>query len=238
LTASLFPTICQSRASLAPSPLNRTQAIVPRLRKIFWQKRVCCTAKLPRPTPILAGLHDNAWDRHWQDKPARVPAYKQIRVKGHQEEWIMATCDTPGMVTITPNVRLCRQKSMASTRGIVIVKPDESFLVKLGNFGKDQVIVRKTSTRGLAEPYRGSMISAVLDDNRSKDDADTSIADITREPLEDLDLSKAPEYLHKKIRDMLKKHSSMWDGALGVIRATEHAIVSPPDALPIREQRY
>jgi len=186
LTASLFPTIFQSRASLAPSSLNKTEAIVPRLRKIFWQKRVRCTAELPRPTPPLACLHDNAWDRHWQDKPARVPAYKQIRVKGHQEEWIMATCDTPGMVTITPNVRLCRQKSMASTRSIAIVKPDESFLVKLGNFCKDQVIVRKNSTLGLAKPYRGSMISAVLDDNRSKDDADTSIADITREPLEDL----------------------------------------------------
>jgi len=44
--------------------------------------------------------------------------------------------------------------------------------------------------------------------------------------------------MHKKIRDMLKTHSSMWDGALGVIRATGHAIVSPPDALSIREQPY
>jgi len=53
-----------------------------------------------------------------------------------------------------------------------------------------------------------------------------------------LDLSEAPEYMHKKIRDMLKTHSSMWDGAVGVIRATGHAIVSPPDALSIREQPY
>jgi len=35
---------------------------------------------------------------------------------------------------------------------------------------------------------------------------------------------------------MLKTHSSMWDGSLGVIRATQHAIVTPPDALPIRAQ--
>jgi len=37
---------------------------------------------------------------------------------------------------------------------------------------------------------------------------------------------------------MLKTHSSIWDGALGVISATEHAIVTPPDALPIRAQPY
>jgi len=67
----------------------------------------------------------------------------------------MATCDTPGMATITPNIRLCRHNSMAVARGIVIVKPDEPFLVKLCNFGKDQVIVRKNSTLGFAEPYKG-----------------------------------------------------------------------------------
>jgi len=37
---------------------------------------------------------------------------------------------------------------------------------------------------------------------------------------------------------MLKTHSSMWDGTLGVIRAPQHAIITPPDALPIRAQPY
>jgi len=127
---------------------------------------------------------------------------------------------------------------MAVARGIAIVKPDEAFLVKLCNFGKDQVIVRKNSTLGFAEPYQGPMLSAVLDDNNPKDGADTSSDDASRDRLEDLDLSDAPEYLHKQIRDMLGTHSSMWDGTIGVIRATEHAIVTHPDALPIRAQPY
>jgi len=127
---------------------------------------------------------------------------------------------------------------MAVARGLAIVKPDEPFLVKLCNFGKDQVIVRKNSTLGFAEPYQGPMLAAVLDDNNPKDGTDTSSDDASRDPLEDLDLSEAPEYLHKQIRDMLKTHSSMWDGTLGVIRATQHAIVTPPDALPIRAQPY
>jgi len=127
---------------------------------------------------------------------------------------------------------------MAVARGIAIVKPDEPFLVKLCNFGKDQVIVRKNSTLVFEEPYQGPMLSAVWDYNTPKGGTDNPSDHASRDPLEDLDLSEAPEYLHKQIRDMLKTHSSMWDGALGVIRATEHAIVTPPDALPIRAQPY
>jgi len=107
------------------------EGILPRLRKIVWQERVGLTEELPRPTPILACLNDSAWHRHWQDKPARARACKQVRVNGYKEMWIMATCDTPGMVKITQIIRLCRHKSMAVARGIAIVKPDEPFLFKL-----------------------------------------------------------------------------------------------------------
>jgi len=58
------------------------ETILPRLRKIVWQEHVRCTEELPRPTPILACLIHSAWDRQWQDKPARVRACKQVRVNG------------------------------------------------------------------------------------------------------------------------------------------------------------
>jgi len=41
------------------------EGILPRSRKIVWQEHVRCTEELPRTTPILACLHDSAWDRHW-----------------------------------------------------------------------------------------------------------------------------------------------------------------------------
>jgi len=64
---------------------QNTDAILPRLRKIVWQEHVRCTEELPWPTPILACLNNSAWDRHCQDKPARVRACKQVRVDGQQE---------------------------------------------------------------------------------------------------------------------------------------------------------
>jgi len=214
------------------------EAILPRLRRIVCQEHVRCTEELPRPAPILSGLNVSAWDRHCQDTPAMVRACKQERVDRQQEECIMATCDTLGIVTFVINAWLCRHQSMAVARGLAIVKADEPFSVKLCNCGKDQVIVRKNSTLGFADPFQGPMLAAVLDDNNPKDGTDTLTDDTSRDPLEDLDLSKAPEHLHEQIRDMLKTHSWMGDENLGVIRATQHAIVTPPDALPIRAQPY
>jgi len=148
----------------------------------------------------------------------------------------MATCDTPGTVIITPNARLCQYNSMAVARGLAIVKPDEPFLLKLCNFDKEQVIVRKKSTLGCAKPYQGPMSSAVWDEKIPNDGADNSSADTSRDRLEDLNLTEAPEYLHQQIRKILKTHSSIGDETLGVIRGTDNGIVTLPDALPIRTQ--
>jgi len=69
---------------------------------------------------------------------------------------------------------------MAVARGLSIVRPGERFLVKLCNFGKDQVIVRKNSTLGFAEPYQGPMLSAVLDDKISEDDPQLALRHFAR----------------------------------------------------------
>ena len=104
----------------------------------------------------------------------------------------MATYDTPGTVTITPNARLCRRKSMAVARGLAVVKLDKPFLVKLCNFGEDQVIVRKNSTLGFAEPDQGPMLSAVLDENNPKEETDTSVDDASRDPFDNLEPQSSP----------------------------------------------
>jgi len=154
------------------------------------------------------------------------------------EEWVMETCATPGLVTISPNIRLCRHKSVAVARGVALIKPDEQCLVKVCNFVPDQAIVRKNSTLGFAEPIQGPLLAAITEETETQDTpkgADPSTSD---EPVEDVELSEAPKHLHKQIREMLRTHSTMWDGTLDTIHASEHDIVTPTDAVPIREQPY
>jgi len=150
----------------------------------------------------------------------------------------MATCATPGLVTISPYIRLCRHKSVAVARGVALVKPDEPFLDKGCNFEPDQAIVRKKSILGFAEPIQGPMLAAITDDKATQDTPtgeDTSSSD---DPVEDVDITEAPEHLHKQIREMLRTHSAMWDGTLGTMHATEHAIVTPADSVPIQTLPY
>jgi len=76
----------------------------------------------------------------------------------------MATCATPGLVTISPSIRLCRQTSVAVARGVALVMPDEPFLVKVCNLGPDQAIVRKNSIFGFSEPFQGPMLAAITEE--------------------------------------------------------------------------
>jgi len=80
------------------------------------------------------------------------------------EEWVMATCATPGLVSISPNMRLCLHKSVAVARGVSLVKLDELFLVTVCNFGPDQAIVRKNSILGFAEQFEGPLLAAITDE--------------------------------------------------------------------------
>ena len=44
--------------------------------------------------------------------------------------------------------------------------------------------------------------------------------------------------LRSRVLDMLRKHSSLWSGALGTIRATEHRIPLEAGTKPIRSMPY
>ena len=55
--------------------------------------------------------------------------------------------------------------------------------------------------------------------------------------VDDLNLDHVEPKYRARIRDMLRKYSSMWDGSLGEINTTEHHIDLEPDTRPIRQAR-
>lgn len=158
----------------------------------------------------------------------------------------MVTCSTPGLVTLNANARLYRRNTVSVARGVATVKPDEPFVVKICNFCRDAAIVRKNAVLAFAEPYQGSLLfvggrqdsfgsepaSASLEAPPMGEDTNAT------DPVDAVDLDKAPADIRRQIREMLRKHGAMWSGALGAIRATEHAIVTPTDAASIRAQPY
>lgn len=122
--------------------------------------------------------------------------------------WVMVTCESPGLVTLQPNERLCQHKTIAVARGVATVKPGEPFLGKICNFGPDTVIIRKRPTVAFAKSHLGQVLTA-----RAEERAPPSAAAVeeARNALEDIDLHDAPDYLHQQIKDMLAKHGKMWE---------------------------
>jgi len=168
---------------------NHLEAIFTRLKKVVWQDHFGDVTSNLRQTPILATLLSSKWERSWKDQPAMVRACRQVRVKGRMEAWVMATCATRGLVTISPNIRLCRHKPVPGARGVALVKPDEPFLFRVCNFRPDQAIDRKNSILVFSEPFQGPMLAAITKEKATQDTPtgeDTSLSD---DPVEDVDLS-------------------------------------------------
>jgi len=207
-------------------------AIFTRLQTVVWQDHVGDVTRNLRQTPILATLLASTWERSWRDRPAKVRACLEVRVKGRMAEWVTATCATPGLVTISPSIRLCRQMSVAVARGVALLKPDEAFFVKVCNFGPEQDIVRKNSILGFSEQFQGPMLGAIIEEKATQDTQTGADASLSDDSVEDVDLREAPKHLHKQIREMLRTHSTMWDGTLGTILVTSARHFIPSGCRP------
>jgi len=217
---------------------NHVEAIFTRQKKVVWRDHFEDVTRNLRRKPILATLRANKWERSWEDQPAKVRASRQVRFKGRMEDWVMETCATPDPVTISPNIRLCGHKSVAVARGVAHANPDEPLLVKVCTFGPNQAIVRKMSIPEFAEQFQGPMLAAITEEKATRDIRTGEGTPYSDDPVENVDLSEAPEHLHKQRREMLRTHSAKWNGALGSIYATKHALVAPTDAVPVRAQPY
>ena len=56
--------------------------------------------------------------------------------------------------------------------------------------------------------------------------------------VEDIDLSHAEAQYRPRIRDMLRKYESMWDGSVGEVATVNHRIDLKPVTRPIAQHPY
>jgi len=57
-------------------------------------------------------------------------------------------------------------------------------------------------------------------------------------PLPEVDVSSVPTEWSGPLEALLKKHASLWEGKLGLIRGVEHRIRLKPGAFPVRQHPY
>lgn len=58
------------------------------------------------------------------------------------------------------------------------------------------------------------------------------------DPLDDLDIKRLMDDYRTKLKDIPQKYSSLYDGTLGDVAATEHVIDLTEGAKPVRQLPY
>lgn len=220
---------------------------VPILRSTFGQPPT------DQPVPALQT------DKKTKARPTsnKIRVAKQVLLQPHSQTWVSAVSQRKGSVIIEPKQTLSDQQLVSASNGIAQVRPEVPFRLLVANFGdqptrlhKGQVIahafahpafIAKTEVT-LAEVLNIQVDQAEPAQSKTPIGAEQDTSILTRnlksKSVSDIPLDGVDKKWHASIRAMLAKHSSMWDGRLGKIAATEHRIDLKNDVQPVRQNPY
>ena len=181
-----------------------------------------------------------------------VPPQSQVQVT--------VTSEGAGLVYLSPKQSLFFRQNVRMSNGIAEVRPGETFQVLVANFGKKPARLHKgtivgfadrhplaivTPSRQMAEPI-AKVLNLTSFEASTAENSDETVTDMTDEiPNQEDDWRKQVDLSHltdadlrRRVIDLLDKYSSMWDGTLGTIKATEHRIDLEDGTQPIRSLPY
>jgi len=138
-----------------------------------------------------------------------------------------------GFVTRRP--LLYHNHGIQVAQGPAIMVAGEPKTVQVMHLGATPLRLTTDMTVGFIDPYEGPTHEVPRDkiperDGTSKEEKDS--------PLPGVDVSSVPDEWSGALRALLKKHTPLWGGNLGLIRGVEHRIRLKPGAVPVRQHPY
>ncbi|CAN8076123.1 unnamed protein product [Agarophyton chilense] len=183
----------------------------------------------------------------------RIRVAKSAMLKAQTQTWVQVRTERHGFVVIQPNTRMYESCGLLVANGIVQVDPGSPFWILVSNFSDNDYQIPKNQVVATALPHPTVVFpnhistAEVLglthvgdtDKELQTPSGDQLQTAKDRESLVDeLDLAHVSEHYRAKIRSMLKKYTSMWNGKLGEISATEHHLDLVPGSRPISQPPY
>ena len=195
----------------------------------------------------------------------KVRVSQNITLSPETQTWVSVKSERHGVMVLQPYDKLYEDKGIIITNGVVQVQPHETFRVLIANFTKKpQPLVKNQVVATLllhpTEVIQSNVhlheVLGLVDDSSDTLDANATNASTevnlashrygTAEPggeekppsVDAVDLFHLDSRYHARVRALLEKYSSMWDGKLGEIKLTEHRIDLMPDARPFAQPPY
>ena len=188
-----------------------------------------------------------------------------VKLEPAMQTWVSVVSPRHGVMVVQPNEKLFHNHGVAPTNGVVQIEPNRPFRILVANFGKHAKSLVKNQVLGTLLPHPTFVIPTPVkfaevlglvnsdSENAKPEPADNTVSsdkqDLvkpevaaasspTKASVDDMDLSHVDEQYRNRLREMLRRHSAMWDGSLGEINSTEHCIELKAGTRPIAQQPY
>ena len=197
----------------------------------------------------------------------KVRVSQNIVLPPETQTWVSVKSERHGVMVLQPYDKLFADKGIIATNGVFQVQPHTTFRVLIANFTKKPQPLVKNQVVATLLPHPKEVVQrnihlhevlGLVDEPSDTTDGKTnntstevnfnsaSLRDDTPESgegeeppsVDDVYLSHLDSRYHARVRALLEKYSSLWDGKLGEIKLTEHRIDLVPDARPFAQPPY
>ena len=222
---------------------NHVESVNPRLREVTMTNgsRVRIRRRIPNlPREEI---------RVREDDTPPTPSIRKIRIahraviQPSSEMVISVRCSDSGTFYMQPRSESHEKQRVLLTSGVIDIQQDVPFTVVLANFSSVPQRLYKNQIVGYAVPIdkEGIFPLPELDlDDPPKHEEDTNIHPVNKDEqsLTDVDLSHLSQSVGSKVKQMLRKHSKMWSGHLGELKAPPHRIKLEAGSRPVHAHPY
>lgn len=140
-----------------------------------------------------------------------------------------------GLVHGSPKVHAKHGVQVAN--GPAVLYKDTLHTVQVINPSKKDVRLPVGTVLATVTPFEGPVIEVTEEELHALERKAEKRATATAAQMQ-IDLGHVPEELREKLKELVVKHQSLWDGTLGLIKNTEHRIRLRPGATPVRQYPY
>ena len=185
--------------------------------------------------PDTVADHPCPWKKRDMLRAGRIKLTRSVVIPPYSEAPIYVRCARTGILQVTPAERLMCKLKVSVPHGIIDAPYEASFVMKIANFSKKKVRLRKGVIVGLAEERPKFVICPL---QREGPPAANSRAPSHEPWIGDVNLDHLGANLRDKVVALLRKYASVCDGTLGTIKGASHRIEIVPGAKPIYQQPY
>ena len=167
---------------------------------------------------------------------APVRLARKTRIPGNSiaHIWVESSFTGPGF--FRGRHALFLQHGIHVAPGPVPTEYGKPFLVQVANPRNHRVKLPARMKVGVVEGYEGSILAVSAEQLSAGGNPPSEPEKIPELP--ELDVGGVPPSLAERLRSLLRRYRSLWDGQLGTIRQTEHRIQLKPGATPVRQHPY